>query len=232
MSDFNIEKTLSSNYTSISKDMLEIGLDSILDDGLLKDIPAVGTLISLTKIGANIKDRLFIKKLIHFLYETQNIPKSDREEIIEKINESDDYKTKVGEKLIFIIDKADDLVKAQLIGKLFNAVLKKQLGYSMFIRCTEAINNTFEPDLMWFLKRVNPDSIEHIGGIEKESLINSGIMKAVSAEGATTMGSSSFDLKYDISDVGLCLKKYLGSYDVDYDDLIKDLKDDGSKNKW
>lgn len=56
-------------------------------------------------------------------------------------------------KLIFIIDKADDLIKAQLIGKLFNAVLENKLGYSMFIRCTEAINKTFEPDLMWFLKR-------------------------------------------------------------------------------
>lgn len=97
MSDFNIEKTLSSDYTNISKDMLEIGLDSILDNGLLKDIPTVGTLISLTKIGANIKDRLLIKKLIYFLYETQGIPETDRKKIIEKINKSDEYKTKVGE---------------------------------------------------------------------------------------------------------------------------------------
>ena len=152
--------------------------------------------------------------------------------MIKRINESDSYKTKVGEKLIFILEKADDLVKAQLIGQLFNAVLENQLGYSMFLRCSEAINNTFESDLLWFLKRVDPKSIKHIKGLEKESLINSGIMKAVSAEGATLMGSSSFDLKYNISDAGSCLKKYLGSNHVDDDDLLKDLNDDGSKNKW
>ncbi len=228
MSDFNIEKTLSSDYTSISKDMLEIGIDSILDDGLLKDIPAVGTLISLTKIGANIKDRLFIKKLIYLLYETQQIPQKDREEVIRKINDSKKYQSSVGEKLIFILDKADDVFKAKLIGVLFRFVLAEKLGYEMFNRCVNAINMTFEPDLSYFLKMKLSEFEE---SIEKDGLINSGILKVVRAEGATTMGSSSFKLKYEISDIGNCLRKYLGDVETDFD-YLKNLLKDNKNNKW
>lgn len=38
MKDFNLEETLNSNSVNISKDILEVGLDSILKDGLIKDI--------------------------------------------------------------------------------------------------------------------------------------------------------------------------------------------------
>lgn len=207
MNDFSIEKTLSSEYADISKNMLEVGLDSILDDGLFKDIPAVGTLISLTKIGVNIKDRLFIKKLIHFLYETQDVPKEEREIVIKKINESKKYQSSVGEKLVFILDKADDTLKASLAGKLFKNVLEKKLGYEMYIRCVNAINITFEPDLKYFLQK----KVTEFNSIEKDGLINSGILKAISAEGVTQHGSSVFELKYEISETGKCLRKYLGN---------------------
>ncbi len=228
MNDFNIEKTLSSDFTNISKDMLEIGLDSILDDGLLKDIPVLGTLTSLTKIGINIKDRLFIKKLIHFLYETQDVPKNEREKVIREINESKQFQSNVGEKIIFILDKAGDTLKAKLIGRLFSYVLQEKLGYKMYIRCTDAINRSFEPDLKYFLKMQLTDFEE---SIEKDGLINSGLLKAVSAEGATMMGGSVFELKYKISEVGECLRKYLGDKVEDWD-YMQSLVQENNKNKW
>lgn len=228
MNDFNIEKTLSSDYSTISKNMLEIGLDSILDDGLFKDIPAVGTLISLTKIGANIKDRLFIKKLINFLYETQRIPKQYREKVIKEINESKKYQSNVGEKIIFILDKADSISKAKLVGKLFSYVLEEKIGYEMYSRCVNALNMIYDSDLTYFLKMQITDFSD---SIEKDGLINSGILKAVSAEGATTMGDSVFELKYGISKVGECLREYLGDKEEDWD-YMQSLVQVNDKNKW
>ena len=181
---------------------------------------------SLAKIGVNIKDRLFIKKLIHFLYETQRVPKNEREKIIQKINKSKQFQSNVGEKIIFILDKADDTLKAKLIGKLFSFVLEEKLGYEMYIRCVNAINKSFEPDLKYFLKM---QLSEFEDSIEKDGLINSGILKVISAEGATTFGSSVFELKYTISEIGKCLRKYLGDTDWNY---MQSLLQEDNKNKW
>ncbi len=226
MSNFDIEKTLNSDLMNISKDVLEVGIDSILEDGLLKDIPGLNILSSLAKVGLNIKDRLFIKKLLHFLYETQSIPLKERRKTIQAINDSDDFQTKVGEKLIFIIDKADEAIKAKILGQLFSLVLEEKLGYQMFLRCAESINKIFTTDLNWFLDKSH---FEFNDRIERESLFNAGILKIVSADGATTMGSSSFELKYDISEVGLCLYKYLGKSRMKLESLTDR---ENNKNKW
>ena len=54
---------------SISKDLGEVGLDSLLEDGLFKDIPFVGTGISVAKLIHSISDRILLTKLIHFINE-------------------------------------------------------------------------------------------------------------------------------------------------------------------
>ena len=50
----------------------EIGLDAVMEDGILKDIPIISTAISLYKIGSSIKERHDLKKLLIFLNEINN----------------------------------------------------------------------------------------------------------------------------------------------------------------
>ena len=52
-----------SNLQNIVSDFAELSVDSILQEGVLKDIPIVSTLISLTKVGISINDKLFLKKM-------------------------------------------------------------------------------------------------------------------------------------------------------------------------
>lgn len=48
-------------------DILEVKLDSMLDDGILKDIPFISTAISIYRIGHTIHDRHYLKKLAIFI---------------------------------------------------------------------------------------------------------------------------------------------------------------------
>ena len=43
--------SLGENILDITSDLLEVGLDSIVEDGLLKDVPILSTAISLFKMG-------------------------------------------------------------------------------------------------------------------------------------------------------------------------------------
>ncbi|HGF3719250.1 TPA: hypothetical protein ACF38V_004522 [Vibrio parahaemolyticus] len=44
----------------------EVVLDSILDDGLLKDIPIINNLVDLYNVKTTISDKIFYKKVVSF----------------------------------------------------------------------------------------------------------------------------------------------------------------------
>ena len=75
-----VEKNLSIAFADSLKDetmscigeYAEIGLDAVMEDGILKDIPIVSTAIAIYKIGGSIKERHNLKKLLVFLNELNN----------------------------------------------------------------------------------------------------------------------------------------------------------------
>lgn len=150
----SIKTTLTdTDLQNVSADLAETFMDSVIRDGLLKDIPIIGTIVGLGKTTLNIKDRLFIKKLIHFLNEIKDIPIEKRKEMISKIDESEDFGIKIGEKLLYIVDKCDDHEKAKLIAKLFAAFLNEKIDYSDFLRASVVIERSMVDDLMWFVEK-------------------------------------------------------------------------------
>ena len=58
--------SLTDNAISCISNYAEIGLDAVMDDGILKDIPIVSTAIAIYKIGSSIKERHNLKKLLHY----------------------------------------------------------------------------------------------------------------------------------------------------------------------
>jgi hypothetical protein len=116
LSNSLVETISSSDLTNIGKDILEIGVDRILTDGLLKEIPVINVATGFWKTGIAIRDYRFITKLLHFLNESSKLTLKQREEIINKL-EDDKYQSEAGEKLISIIDNLETKSKAKLIGK-------------------------------------------------------------------------------------------------------------------
>ncbi len=58
--------------TSISEigiEFAELGIDSILQDGLLKDIPIVGKIVNVGKFAQNIYDRNLLRQTLSFIKE-------------------------------------------------------------------------------------------------------------------------------------------------------------------
>ena len=51
------ESSLFEQPIEIGSELLEIGIDSVLKDGLLKDIPIVGTILNAGKFAQNLYDR-------------------------------------------------------------------------------------------------------------------------------------------------------------------------------
>jgi hypothetical protein len=146
------ETLTNDDVQSVAIDFSEIGFDSLLDEGFLKEIPIIGSIYSLSKATISIQDRLFTNKLLAFLKNIKEVPVGLRKKAISKIENDSTYKTKVGEKLLYIIDKCEDKEKSELIGRLFGAFLKEELNYSDFLRAAKCIELINLEDLKQFVE--------------------------------------------------------------------------------
>lgn len=156
MSEIEIQKSfdfsIKSDLSQIVGDLAEITIDQILDNKLLKDIPIVGVFAKLLSIGANIKDKLFLKKILNFLNSIKDVPKEKREEEIKKIDEDKNYKIKVGENLLYIIDSSRNHENSEKVGFLFKAFLKGKISYDDFMEASNVIEKIDNKRFEYFLE--------------------------------------------------------------------------------
>lgn len=110
---------LNSDLSSVMANMSESIIDS------MTNLP----IVSLIRTTGDIRDYLFLKKILSFLNGIKDIKSSTRKRMIAKIEKSEDYRHKVGEKLLYIIDRCDDNEKVSYIAAAFCAFLKKKIKY-------------------------------------------------------------------------------------------------------
>lgn len=85
----SFEETLrDTNFQDIVIDVSGISIDSMIKDPVLQHIPVLGILINLLKFGANVRDKLFLKKMASFMYGLKDVPPADRAQMISKIDSS------------------------------------------------------------------------------------------------------------------------------------------------
>ena len=129
-------------------DLGEGALDLALDEGALKEIPVVGSLVKLYKIGMGVKEHLFLKKLLRFLHQLYSVSDEDRERFREHLSENPKFRNNVGEKIILLLERADEMEKADLIGKAFAAYLQGRIDYEQFMKMAAGIDRGLMSDLL------------------------------------------------------------------------------------
>ena len=157
----NFIVALKSDLSKLSAELVEVGIDQILEHDLWKDIPVVSSMVSIFRVGMNIKERIFFKKLLIFLNAIKEIPLEDRVDFLSKFKE--EKVKELGEKIIFLIDQLDDLQKSIIIANIDNR---------MFFRLSSAVQKGFIDDLTFL--RDNFD--KEISGYEAIGLYNLGLV--------------------------------------------------------
>lgn len=146
-----IETLRSSELSNITQDMVEVALDAVIQDGILKDIPVISTITGITKTVISVRDKLLIRKIASFLSKLQDITDTEREKFIGDIECDPNYQRKVGENLLMLLERLDDLDKPALIAKLFKAYLRNDISYHQFLKFASVIDRMLVQDLKNFL---------------------------------------------------------------------------------
>ena len=73
----DFEKSLFNSSENVISDYLEIGIDSLMNEGILKELPIVNTIVGVLKVGKNVHDRNLLKQTLTFINEFNNNQISD-----------------------------------------------------------------------------------------------------------------------------------------------------------
>lgn len=175
----SFEKTLKdSDLQNVTTSLSEVALDSLMEDGIIKDIPVIGTIVGAGKVALGIRERLFLKKIIYFISELKTISITKRLRMIEEIDSSQKYRIKVGEKLLYIIEKCDDYEKSQIVARLFSAFIEEIITYDEFLRSASVVERIITEDLMKFVN----DDWDRLNIDEAGEYLNSGLAVLESPE--------------------------------------------------
>jgi hypothetical protein len=150
----------------------ELGLDGILDDGIIKDIPILRTAVSLAKIGLNIRDRIYAKKIIGFIAQIADTTQEQRDRFV---REHCGNVKRFEEAVFLILEQADRFEKPQLIGKVFKACILKNIEYQDALTLSSIVNKALWQDLEDMFHRNFTDEMKM--RLYNCGLLNLGLMR-------------------------------------------------------
>ncbi len=198
-----VDGTVDANLASIATDVAELGLDTLLDEGFLKDLPAIGLIIKSLHFTKNIKDRLFVAKVAKFLMALKDTSEKDKNLFRKRISKDLAFKKKVGETLLLILDRLDDLNKPEIVARVFQAFMANKISYSEFRRLASAIDIAFLDDLLALLEE-KPSLMVKRGHREniRENLFRAGLCSIavdVNVDVDTRINKSNANADADVS---------------------------------
>jgi hypothetical protein len=148
-----------SELNEVVGDALEIALDSVLEEGILKEIPIISAIVRLGKTTVAIRDRILVKKLLLFLRGISEVSQEERAQFVSKLETNHSFRTLVGETLILLIDRHDHLGKPEILAKIFNGYIREEIDYDTYLRLATSVDKTFIEDLRSLFEYYSEDRL-------------------------------------------------------------------------
>lgn len=186
--------------------------DLFLEEGVFKEIPVLKTVVALYKSGKSIKDYYAKKKLCAFLTGCQGI---GSDEVRRFINSLEDEKTRenIGMQVLLIVDKVDDVKKAELIGRALKILIEGEIDFRFYTRLCHMIEKCLYSDILELENFTDTNTIitstnKIMDSIVLESLFSSGLISNYGLDGGDFSGKNS-GVRYGLNEYSIQLKRVL-----------------------
>jgi hypothetical protein len=209
LGDSLLESVAQAGAIDIASDVSEMALDSLLEEGLLKDVPVFGWMAKLYAVTRTVRDRIFLKKVASFLFGTKSASQGAKDEFRARIEGDPEFRREVGENLVLLLERHDHFEKSKLLGKVFAAQISGDIDYDTFLRIATAIDRAPIADL-----RRLPDykkRLDSYDGKSGESFVNAlsgDTCQSLYTSGLVSSGSA-FEVTYHSNEIMALLVKLI-----------------------
>jgi hypothetical protein len=163
----------------LSESLLDSATETVMKSDAITKIPIVGWIAAAGKGVFEMRDRLYVRKLLRFLAETSDVSDEDKKRWQEKLDKDPKEAKRAGAVILDLIDKAIDSEKAAMIGKVVRAFMHEDdLLTDEMIAICEMIDKAYLDDLR-ALSRPDGESGKPWNDVNLEGI---GIKKPIRAE--------------------------------------------------
>lgn len=137
----------------------------------VRDIPYIGSIIKLGRVGCKFQEHHFVRKLAKFLEKEQDIPIEEKEKFLNGL--SSKQRKKMYEYLTHYLLRAEDDAKADIMGYIYKERVYGRIDDEMFLRLCSIVDRAFVFDL-----RALPEYVEENteDSVEANNYINLGLI--------------------------------------------------------
>jgi hypothetical protein len=199
-----MEKESKAELIDLSSGLGEVALDSLLKDGLFKDIPVIGSLISVGRLTKSVTDTLLLARILSFVNELHLKNQKEIDELKGKYFKDDNYK-EIGAMLLFALERADDARKITWQARLMRLFLDRKIERSKFLRLVAIINNLFCSDAEQIIRFQQLKTItsnnDFIEAYVLDHLFSVGLLDSVGIDGGDVLRKNSGTV-YELNQFG------------------------------
>lgn len=152
MAEMELSTALSESIRNDSADtlteILEVGVDSFLDDGVIKDFPFLSTIVGIYKVGKNVNELYLIKKLKTFLCAINADTATEEEKNKRRATLQDNSKKRSQEleHLLLLINRYIGNEKPAMLANFYLAYIDGSISWECLTVCAEIIDRLLPGD--------------------------------------------------------------------------------------
>lgn len=131
-----------------ASELLETGIDMILESDTLKEIPIVSTVSAVCKIGINLHERNLLKQTFEFLrgFNDGSIDAATLEAHRLELEADPEKQEKELSRVMIILGKQVDDLQSRILGSFYSAFIKGAVSWNKFCELAEANSRMFSSD--------------------------------------------------------------------------------------
>ena len=181
------ESIFNNPITDISTDLLEVGIDSVLEDGLLKEVPIIKTIIKATQVACDLRDRNLLKNTATFLCTLQSgeIAQENLQKYRQKLEIPGNAEKELGRVLIFL-DRFIDNIKSKLLARIYSQYINQAFDWKTFCELSDVLDRLIIEDISYIQENVE----KLIGGCTFDILEVPYNMKRIESVGLVSIGGN------------------------------------------
>ena len=136
------------NFKDTLIEIAESGLDYVLNDGLVKDIPVINTLASLCKTGYNIHERNLIKQTAEFInaFNSGSLTEEEIEKHKQELEEDPKKAEREIERVMLLLSKNIDTKKSRIQGSFYRHYVSGVIDWPEFCELSDVNSRMFTSD--------------------------------------------------------------------------------------
>ena len=169
------------------------------------DIPYIGSVLKLGRIGSRFQELHFIRKLARFLEKGREIPEEEKKKFLSNLDAK--HRKQMYEYLAHYLLRAEDDVKADIMGYIYKERVYSRINNEMFLRLCSIVDSSFVSDLKYL-----PDYVEnHKYSNEENFLIVNQLINLGLIDNDIDTGAWFTSASIGLNDLGLSLHRILDS---------------------